>query len=964
MGVVEDERRGALVLGLWGKYCPRHGVVYPLLFHMLDVAAVAGELWDRVLVAGQRQRIAGGLGLDERAARLLVMFIAGCHDIGKATRFQECESEAWARVNDALQNDTGDWRWLRHDRAGLYVLVELLAEAGYPQGGNYSSAVRLAQTAAAHHGRFLALDLAGAARPERVHRELGGRLWQEIRRRYVAQIRHLTGAHAAPQRVDAVAAMGISGVVMLADRLASQRRVWVPRAQMGAYGAADHFAWARWMASQVVEQSQLTRLDLPTIPFEQAHPGLEQPNALQASVMDQLPRLAGEKGPGILVVTDATGGGKTVTALEGARILNQFCHTRGVCYLLPTTATTDAAYDTLLGCVKAHAPVPLALTLVHNHSWLNRAYTDQALAPGEAPDCRDGDRTADLDEDEEWASLADDVEPPRRWVPDGWLRGWDRALLAQFTVATVDQALMTALPVRYNALRMLALTGRTVVIDEAHALDAFSRRILARLLHWLGAWRTPVIVLSATLPAHEARTLVHAYLTGAGHRERDLRERDYRVPYPGWLYADAATATGATTPAAAATAHAAAQHRMVEVTNVSARYRPLGDPARPFADDERLTVIAGQLADLVHGSGCALIRCPTMDDAQDTYRYLKQALPWRDPKSELLLVHARMPGHRREDMLRRLRQQLGPRGPRPKRLAVVTTSLLEVSLDIDADLVIADLTSMARLLQLVGRLGRFPHLQRPARLRRPRLVVVHPHERPAAPDRELALPATWNADHPFLLHATAALLHQRADRQPHLPDGVGELHLPDDVHELTDLVHGEQAASWASTGPGLAALYEQWQASQRADEHLSATQLIPAPARIASLAELSHPTLTSARAATRIGDRPRRAVACYRHPRGRTLDRDGHQPLPLGPHLSPDHIRSILEHSFPVPDAWVAHAPPGQHGIEAWMQHPLLADLVLLEHDPHQPQPVRFGRHHLLLDDELGLVHRESSQPH
>jgi hypothetical protein len=33
---------------------------------------------------------------------------------------------------------------------------------------------------------------------------------------------------------------------------------------------------------------------------------------------------------------------------------------------------------------------------------------------------------------------------------------------------------MAALPVRYNALRMLALSGRCVIVDEAHALTVCS----------------------------------------------------------------------------------------------------------------------------------------------------------------------------------------------------------------------------------------------------------------------------------------------------------------------------------------------------------------------------------------------------------------------------------------------------------------------------------------------------------
>ncbi|CAM5694121.1 hypothetical protein [Streptomyces chartreusis] len=120
-------------------------------------------------------------------------------------------------------------------------------------------------------------------------------------------------------------------------------------------------------------------------------------------------------------------------------------------------------------------------------------------------------------------------------------------------------------------------------------------RILTRLLHWLGSLRVPVVVLSATLPGQEARELVYSYLAGAGHRRRDLMARAaFTVPYPGWLFADAATAQVALIPADARAQHAAAQQRTVTLRLRSARYRRLDDPARRARTGERLARIAGE----------------------------------------------------------------------------------------------------------------------------------------------------------------------------------------------------------------------------------------------------------------------------------------------------------------------------------------------------------------------------------
>ncbi|MEV5695845.1 CRISPR-associated endonuclease Cas3'' [Micromonospora globbae] len=76
-----DEKVDAQV---WGK--SKHlRVPYPLLWHLIDTAAVAGVLWDRFLAPNQRRVIAEGLGTDVAHARSLMMFWAGLHDVGKAT---------------------------------------------------------------------------------------------------------------------------------------------------------------------------------------------------------------------------------------------------------------------------------------------------------------------------------------------------------------------------------------------------------------------------------------------------------------------------------------------------------------------------------------------------------------------------------------------------------------------------------------------------------------------------------------------------------------------------------------------------------------------------------------------------------------------------------------------------------------------------------------------------------------
>ncbi|MFF4640525.1 CRISPR-associated endonuclease Cas3'' [Streptomyces olivaceus] len=953
MGVVEDARYDGVDRRPWGKFDRATLRVYSLLFHLIDVGAVAGVLWDHFLTLSQRKVISTGLNVPQERARSLVCFLAAMHDIGKLIpRFQSCEPLAYVRLGEELLADTGPVVHVPHARASMHVGLQLLGELGFAVGGNDSPAVRAAQCLGGHHGRFLQLDVDGAASAQRVEATLGGPAWQDLRRRYARLLWYLFGVDAAPGRVSVEAAVLITGVTMVADRVASQRRYWVPNADTPSFGAAEHYSRARRQAEEEVERLGLARFALDRVPFTTAHPGLEEPNALQRSVMEELPRLVAERGSGIAVVTDAMGTGKSVAALEMSRIFNEHCGSQGVMWLLPATTAADQAYEVLDRYVRAHRPEYAPVTLVHHHSDLNEAYTGRTLSPADTS-VVDGPPDDPFTDDQDASFAEDETEHgPGAAGPDRWLRGRDNALLAQYTVSTTDQAQMAVLPVRHSALRMLALSGKTVVVDEAHALDPFSQLQLLRLLQWLGAVKCPVVLLSATMPASTATELVQAYLSGAGRT--GLNGVSFAPGYPGWLFADAATATPHRMPGPAQDEQRAAQRRTARIRARPVIYRLLGQAGRAVEEGERLAVIADVLQPVVRDGGCAAVVCATVADAQDTYGHLRRT--WTGSPGDLVLVHGRVRGRRRQSTLGDLRRQLGPTGPRPARRVFVTTSLLDVSLDIDVDLMVSDLASVARLLQRLGRLGRFTHLWSAGERRplwwdgqnSPTLTVLHPVNSRGA----TALPPGWGTLEPAVaLHETARLL-PALEKEP--------LVVPDDVQPLVEQVHGVTSGFAAET-TRLRQMAAAHQSRTGRQEQLSAVHLVPPAKRVSSLADLHRQHLTTAQAATRPGVLPRRLLPCHRSADGTlTFDAAGLLPLPDQEHFSPRHLRSILEHSLPVPAAWVARSSARHQPPASWKQHPLLADVVLLPTDAvtHEGEH-HFGQHCLRMDEELGLQHRK-----
>ncbi len=290
-----------------------------------------------------------------------------------------------------------------------------------------------------------------------------------------------------------------------------------------------------------------------------------------------------------------------------------------------------------------------------------------------------------------------------------WLAGPKRTLLSSFVVGTIDQLLFAALRSKHLALRHLGLAGKVVVIDEAHAYDVYMGRFLDRALEWLGAYRVPVVVLSATLPAHRRAELMAAYDHGRlGPPPRPTwRDRGKPVvdPYAalrGDLRYPLVTVSSADRGATATSC--ADSGRGVEV-----RLRRL---------DDDLQILAELLRERLADGGCALVVRNTVARVQETAAALRAAL---GPDIPVSVAHSRFMAVDRAAKDRWLRDTFGPPGSssRPRRHVVVASQVAEQSLDIDFDLLVTDLAPVDLVLQRIGRLHRHPRGDRPARLATP-----------------------------------------------------------------------------------------------------------------------------------------------------------------------------------------------------------------------------------------------------
>ncbi|MFF4249471.1 CRISPR-associated helicase Cas3' [Streptomyces sp. NPDC001822] len=946
MGVLP--RRSLVDESVWGKSRGLDPALppYPLVRHLLDAAAMALHLWDVYLADNQRARIAHGMGLagELDRARALVGLCAGLHDIGKLSGFQFCSRRAAQFLSSELTAGSERMSTERagHDVAGMTAAVEVLKVLGFEDDDEMSATERVAEIIGGHHGRFHRLE--NGVGPA----FLGDAVWAGQRAAHAAAVHDVLGAPAAPGSFEAPVAVLVTGVVILADWLVSQEGYLRQRQRTLEGSLTAHFRRSQEDAVRLLRDAGLTPVELERKDFAEAYGIAGEPNPLQQSVMEELPAAAGGgRRGGIMLVTAAPGDGKSETALEAERILSKIFGTHGYVFLLPTMATSDQMYDRVARTLRNQSGEDAGLTLVHSMAWLSSAYGDDDL---------DGDRVVTCDGDEAPAGARRRVAD---MLPGRWLRGPKRPLLAQFAVGTIDQALMAVLPVRHNALRMLALSNKTFIVDEAHAYDPYMQVLLGRLLNWLGFYGVPVVLLSATLPGSVSDRLIKEYLQGAGHKSKALKRQTFPAPYPGWLYVDGENGTCAQMSEVRQREQARTRNMRLRVDVERVVHGGKGVVA------DRMKVIKRLLEPVVTSSGgTALVVCNTVGDAQETYLWLREDMDGRSHEEGggVQLLHARFPGDVREERTVEVTAGLGRSGPRPVRRIVVATQVVEQSLDLDADVVISDLAPLSLLLQRAGRCWRHEnHWQRqgypdgrgrPGWADGPRLVVLDPLVGGGR------MPVQWGevySEH--LLGKTSRMLAEIEG---------GGIAIPEDVQRLVEAVHGDgEEFDWNVSGSPEVKAWVEHKGRETAERSMAALRAVRRARQVAELYDLHdlQGEEDEWELSTRLGADSVRLLCAYAQEDGQlTLDAEGKRPLPDVPkdgRMPASSVRQVMRRTIPVRADWFRDAEPDTLSLPAsWAEHPMLGDLRVLRQPVRQgkAQAVKVGDKTLFLDQDLGLV--------
>lgn len=765
---------GAAARSAWAKSNQDTDESLPLHQHMTDSAAAATHLWDHWLPESTKQVIAQCLPRGIEDARTAVVWLAAVHDCGKMSPAFAMQVELLAaRMQRAglpmpMSTTRAARRQARHSIISQVALGRWLTDS---HGWDRPTANTYAVVPGGHHG---VPPSGGDLSFVETHPELIGEdpAWHHARLELLDHCAELSGAtyrlddwraHPLSQQAQVL----VTGVVILADWIASNTDLF-PLSQDGTASQPERTARAvamlelpgpwRAVAPPAPETLFRERFDLPN--------GAE-PFPVQSAAIEFAHSM---NGPGLMIVEAEMGSGKTEAALAAVEVLAHRFGAGGVFVALPTMATSDAMYSRVhhwsTALPAAADSDPLSIYLAHSKFRLNEEFTGLLHGPI-------GGIGIDEDSDEDATTV-----PTQVVVAHQWLFGRKKGVLADIVVGTIDQILMSALMSRHLALRHLALANKVVVVDEVHAADRFMGAYLETALEWLGSYRVPTILLSATLPADDRRRLVAAYSRGRSPRQeatsnkripRYARRTEDPAPDPyrildGDIGYPVVTVLDENGPAV--------HHVRSSGRRNTVRVNLLADD-----DDALLEALREATAD----GGCVAIIRNTVARAQQTKLFLEQHFP-----GETTLVHSRFLAVDRHRIESTLRGRFGRDGAdRPHRHFVVGTQVLEQSLDVDFDLMVTDLAPLDLVLQRMGRLHRHarPSQARPEPVRAPQCLVTGVEDWAEAPVRGVAVSRG--------IYGESALLRSAAVLTGHFRSTAGTISLPEDIAPLVQRAYAD-----------------------------------------------------------------------------------------------------------------------------------------------------------------------------
>jgi CRISPR-associated endonuclease/helicase Cas3 len=599
------------------------------------------------------------LGLFELRASL-VGTLAALHDLGKISPEFQQKCEEWLKERNLL-DIARRWDWgnkLRPDHGK----TTHAALQKYLTENNIDepTAMFVPAVLGGHHGRLNPPDDRGFRLNNSIVDEHSGIDWEKEREQAIEAVFSQFGIKPSEISIDdsSPALWWIGGLTSVADWIGSDERHFPPEGGMDAGKAAE-----------VAEKC------LDEIGFEEPHiiRGRSFGDLFQTEINGKIVKFEPNKmqsaalskitDRGVYVIEAPMGSGKTEAALGAAYNLLSSGKANGVYFALPTQATSNRMHLRMKIFVERISPGAVESKLIHSNSWLVNDKLP-TLSPV---------RTIGTNEE--------DAETGRDWFSSA-----KRALIAPFGVGTIDQALLGVVAAKHFFVRQFALAGKVVILDEIHSYDLYTGTLIDRLIQTLEKLGCTVIVLSATLSRARRELIVPSGKIRAGSSSKE--------PYP-----------------------------LITGRKNGKALRPLAiSPPKPktigvtFIPESKAVSLA---IDTATKGACVVWVCDTVDSAQRVYRQIRNDNAARFPVG---LLHAHFPFWRREKLEEEWMTRLGKESGTRCGSILVSTQIVEQSVDLDADLMVTELAPTDMILQRMGRLWRHDRGKRP--VSKPRILIL------------------------------------------------------------------------------------------------------------------------------------------------------------------------------------------------------------------------------------------------
>ncbi len=664
----------------WGKSA-NDKEPYPLYAHIIDVASVA-----ELLLRNSIKKFFTSFfspKLEEEKIINNICFLAGLHDIGKATpQFQSKNTSHKILLEKLGMDFTNTPEYKSH------ALDSALILSAWDKHKNKIETImtEISKYLAMHHGTIFKKNSL-----RKNIKKIGGKQWQE---QQFGLIDELQKTYQAESIIDLEVMepafyLIFTGLVTYCDWIASIDKYFYcsqPSSDFEKY-RYDSLEKAKIALKEtgLSHTSSLVSLEF-TEYFKNIN--IKKPRNLQQEIIDLA---LGEK-PSLTIIEAPTGEGKTEAAFYLAARQQSIQSNRGIYVAMPTMATSNAIYGRLLSFLKeAHNAEKGSanIMLVHSHSFLNDTMNKLI----------ENYRNREKDNDDNISAQA-----PEWFLPS------KRSLLAPYGAGTVDQTFLSVLNVKHFFLRLFGLAGKTVIFDEVHAYDTYMAEIHIQLLKWLKAMNSNVIILSATLPANIKKRFLQAW--------------DCESNNPGEIYPLVSHAAG---------------NNLIEHTFQTREIKDcqkdmkgnyiksinINILKRNSRDDE---IILKLTEEAQKGCDTAYI-VNTVGRCQCIYEEIEKSQKKNGGNYELHIFHSRYTfGDRKrieENVLKRFGKD---KNGKTSGAIIIATQVIEQSLDLDFDVMFTDLAPIDLLIQRAGRLWRHDNAERPKDCTNPVLHIVMPEE--------------------------------------------------------------------------------------------------------------------------------------------------------------------------------------------------------------------------------------------